>query len=81
MTRSLGEEWVLAVLVELCERYRAPTTSLILWQLAGGRGVSDRYRSAVVETLERLRGGGRLSCVMHLGCLRWRVSDPAHGRS
>lgn len=66
-----GDEEVLAAVVELTQRYHAPSTTLITWQLAGGGSVTGAFQSAVRDALQRLHAGGRLSCVVHRGTSHW----------
>lgn len=68
---GITDERVLAAVVKLAGRFRAPSTSLITWQLADSATVSPGFQSAVRAALERLRAGGQLSCVTHRGTCRW----------
>lgn len=77
--RAVGDEDVLIAVIELSERYRAPSTSLITWRLARGGTVTGAFQSAVRDALQRLRARGQLSCITHRGTQRWsapRASDP-----
>lgn len=65
------DEQVLAAVIELWRSYRAPSTSLIISQLACGRTVGGGFQSAVRGSLERLLARGDLSCVIHRGTSRW----------
>lgn len=65
---------VLAAVIELSERYYAPSTSLITWRLARGGTVTAAFQSAVRDALQRLRADGQLSCVTHRGTQRWSAT-------
>jgi hypothetical protein len=69
---AVTDEEVLAAVVELSRRYRAPSTSLVTWQL-GLRGgtAGGAFQSTVRDALHRLQASGRLACVEHRGTHHW----------
>jgi hypothetical protein len=77
--RAASDEDVLAAVIELSARYRAPSTSLITWWLVRDSRVTGAFQSTVRSALQRLRAQGHVSCVMHRGTQRWsatRRRDP-----
>lgn len=71
---AVGDEAVLAAVIELSEHYRAPSTSLITWRLARGGTVTGAFQSAVRDALQHLRARGQLSCITHRGTQRWSAT-------
>ena len=77
--RAVSDVEVKAAVIELCGAYRAPSTSLIISELAGGDGaVTGAFQSAVRQSLERLRSQGELACVLHRGIHRWCLAVADH---
>jgi hypothetical protein len=74
IARPVSEADVLAAVIELSSDYHAPSTSLIIWRLAGDGTVTSAFQSAVRDALERLRVHGRLSCVVHRGTHHWSAT-------
>jgi hypothetical protein len=72
--RSVSEQEVLDVVVELSEQFRAPSTSVITWRLAGGGAVNSAFQSAIRDALEHLHARGELTSVTHRGTHRWSVT-------
>lgn len=75
-TPGVTDEDVLAAVIDLWRSYRAPSTSLIIGRLAGGRSVGGAFQSAVRDSLERLHAHGDLSRVTHRGTSRWTPRAP-----
>lgn len=75
---ALTDEQVLAAVIELGSRYRAPSTSLISSRLAPNGTVTSALQSGVRAALQRLHAGGRVSCVSHRGTHHWSASGPGH---
>jgi hypothetical protein len=72
--RDVNDDDVFDAVVELSSRYHAPSTSLIIWQLAGGGSVTASFQAAVRDALHRLHAGGRLARVTHRGTGRWSAA-------
>lgn len=69
---------VLAVVTELCESYRSPSTALIIWHLTDQQpSASAAFRTAVRQALERLHAHGQLHRATHRGTHRWQAAQSA----
>jgi hypothetical protein len=78
----VADDEVLAAVVELSHRYRAPSTSLVMWQLSVRAGtVSSAFQSAVRDALHRLQASGRVACVTHRGTHHWTALRDGDERS
>jgi hypothetical protein len=71
---SLTDEEVLAAVIELGSRFRAPSTSLISWRLAPNGTVTRTLQTAVRSSLQRLHARGDVSCVSHRGTHHWSAT-------
>ncbi len=72
--RGVSDDDVFEAVVELSSRYHAPSTSLIVWQLAAGGSVTASFQAAVRDALQRLHAGGRLAHVTYRGTRRWSAA-------
>jgi hypothetical protein len=70
----VSDDEVFDAVVELSGRYHAPSTSLIVWQLAAGGRVTAPFQTAVRDALQRLHAGGRLARVTYRGTGRWSAA-------
>jgi hypothetical protein len=71
---SPTDEEVLAAVIELGSRFRAPSTSLISWRLAPNGTVTSSVQTAVRSALQRLHARGEVSCVSHRGTHHWSAT-------
>jgi hypothetical protein len=74
---TLTDAEVLAAVVELGSRYRAPSTSLISSRLAPNGTVTSALQTGVRSALQRLHARGEVSCVAHRGTHHWSATRVA----
>jgi|GEM_PF-5427116 len=67
----LSDDDVLTTVVALSRHYHAPSTSLIILQLARSGVSRHGLDSSVAQALQRLRSRGLVASVTHRGTRHW----------
>jgi hypothetical protein len=65
------DERVLTAVRILANRYRAPSTALIIAELADPQLPTPRFQAQVRAALQRLHNRERLMCAIHRGSHHW----------